>query len=81
MEVINEFIISMIQLKLWPWFVVGLFLPFTGVIIILFWPLRKKKVRHPLMKPVSSEEIFDPELELQEPRRINRSGIQFSARA
>jgi membrane protein implicated in regulation of membrane protease activity len=72
---------SSLNIKFWPWFVVGLFLPFISVVLILCRPVREKKVQQPLLKPVSSEEIFDQVLELEEPRRINRNGIQFLARA
>ena len=97
MEVLIGFVIAMSQLltfsvitgwaalslnrKFWPWFVVGLFLPFIGVVIILCLPVKKKKVQQPLLKSVISEEIFDQALELEEPVRINRSEIQFSTRA
>jgi hypothetical protein len=97
MEVLNGFVIAMIPLltfalmtgwaawslnrKFWPWFVAGLFLPFIGVVIILCLPANEKKVQQALLKPVSSEEIFDRVLELEEPRRINGSEVQFSARA
>ena len=42
---------------------------------------KKKKVQQPLLKSVSSEEIFDQALELEEPGRINGSRNQFPARA
>ena len=67
--------------KFLPWFIVGLILPFIGVLIILCRRVKEKKVEQPLLKPVSNEEIFDPVLELEEPRRIGRSEIEFSARA
>jgi hypothetical protein len=97
MEVSFGFVIAMISLvtfslrtgwmalsikrKFWPWFVVGLFLPFIGVVIILCLPVKKKKVQQPFLKSVSSEEIFDQVLKLEEPRRINGSEIQFPTRA
>ena len=97
MKVVFEFVIAMMPLlafplitgwialsfnrEFWPWFVAGLFLPLIGVVIILCLPGKDKKVQQPLLKPVSSEEIFDPVLELEEPRRINGSEVQFSARA
>ena len=95
MEVSIGFVIAMSQLltfslmtgwvalhlnrKFWPWFVVGLFLPFVGVVIILCLPVKEKKVLQPLLRSVSRQEIFDRVLE--EPRRINGSEIQFSTRA
>ena len=97
MEVLIEFVMMMILLltfslmtgwaalslnrKFWLWFVIGFFLPFIGVVIILCLPEKVKKVQQPLLKPVSSEEIFDPVFELREPRRINEREIQFLARA
>jgi hypothetical protein len=97
MEVLIRLVIAMIPLltfslmtgraalslnrKFWPWFVAGFFLPFIGMAIILCLPVKEKKVQQPLLKPVSSEEIFDRVLELEEPRRIHGSEIQFSARA
>jgi len=65
----------------WPWFVAGLFFPLIGVVIILCLPVKGRKVQEPTLKPVSSEEIFDRALELEEPRRIGESEVQFSARA
>ena len=70
-----------LKIKFWPWFVGGLFLPFVGLVILLRRGVKEKKVQQPLLKPVSSEEIFDQVLQLEEPRRIKRSQIQFSARA
>lgn len=97
MEVLIGFVIAMISLltfslmtgwvalslnrKFWPWFVVGLFLPFIGVVIILCLPVKEEKVLQPLLRSVSRQEIFDQVLELEEPRRINGSEIQFSTRA
>jgi hypothetical protein len=70
-----------VNIKFWPWFVVGLFLPFISVVLIFCRPIRGKKVQQPLLKPVSSEEIFDQAMDLEKPRRINGNGIQFLARA
>ena len=97
MEVLIGFVIAMTQLltlsvmtgwlalsvnrQFWPWFVVGLFLPFIGALIIVCLPVKEKKGQQRLLKSVSSEEIFDQVLELEEPRRINGSKIQFSTRA
>ena len=97
MEVVIEFVIAMMPLlafplitgwtalsfnrEFWPWFFAGLFLPFIGVVIILCLPVKRRKVQEPTLKPVSSEEIFDRALELEEPRRIGESEVQFSARA
>ena len=67
--------------RFWPWFVAGLFFPLIGVVIILCLPVKGRKVQEPTLKPVSSEEIFDRALELEEPRRIGESEVQFSARA
>jgi len=96
MEVFKGFVIAMMVLltfalitgwaalssnrKFWPWFIAGLFLPFIGLVIILCLPAKGRKVRQ-LLQPVSNEEIFDPELELEEPGRIEGNGVQFSARA
>jgi len=97
MEVLIEFVMMMILLltfsvmtgwaalslnrKFWLWFVIGFFLPFIGVVIILCLPANEKKVQQALLKPASSEEIFDRVLELKEPGRINEREIQFLARA
>jgi hypothetical protein len=97
MEVLIGFVIAMSQLltfsvmtgwvalslnrKFRSWFVVGLFLPFIGVVIILCLSVKEKKVLQPLLKSVSRQEIFDQVLELEEPRRITGSEIQFSTRA
>ena len=97
MEVLIEFVFAMMPLlafplitgwvalsfnrEFWPWFFTGLFFPFIGVVVLLCLPAKEKKVQQSLLKPVSSEEIFDRVLELEEPRRIIGSEVQFSARA
>jgi hypothetical protein len=96
MEALIGFVITVIQplafvlmtgraalgsnLKFWPRFTVGLLPPFIGAPIILC-RRRKIKVQQRLLKPASSEEIFDPVLQLEKPRRIKRYDIQFLARA
>lgn len=67
--------------KFWPWFVVGLFLPFIGALIIVCLPVKEKKRQQLILKSVSSEEIFDQVSEWEKPGRINGSKIQFSTRA
>jgi hypothetical protein len=97
MEVIIAFIISIIQpliillmagrpawglnIKYWPWFVMGLFAPFIGVTILLCRLVKDNEIQKPLSKPVSSEEIFDPVLHMEEPKIMKESRIQFLARA
>jgi hypothetical protein len=96
MEVLIGFVITVIQpltfvlisgraalgsnLKFWPRFAVGLLPPFVGAAIIIC--RRKKiKVKQRLLKPASSDEIFDPVLQLEKPGRIKRGDILFLARA
>jgi len=97
MEVLIGFVIAIIQpltfvlmtaretlsvnIKFWPWFVVGLFLSCIGMVIILGRRVREKEVQQSLLMPVSSEEIFDQVLQLEKPRKINAIEIQYSARA
>jgi hypothetical protein len=97
MKVLIGFVIAMSQLltfsvmtgwlalsvnrKFWPWFVVGLFLPYLGALIIVCLPVKEKKGRQGLLKSISSEEISDQVLELEDPRRINGSEIHFFPRA
>jgi hypothetical protein len=97
MEVILAFVISIIQpliivlmagrtawsmnIKYWPWFVVGLFPPFIGVAILLLFRVRDNKKQESLTTPVSSEEIFDPVLQLEEPKIMIGNRIEFLARA
>jgi hypothetical protein len=95
MDILIGFILSVIQpllivlmtgrvvlgsnLKFWPRLVAGLLPPFIGV--AKKYRRRKVKVQKRLPQPVSSEEIFDPVLQLDEPRRIKGSDVQFLARA
>ena len=97
MKVLIEFVIAMMPLlafplitgwialsfnrEFWPWFFAGLFFPFIGVVVILCLPEKKKKIQRALLRPVSSEEIFDRVLELEQPVRIDGIGVQYSARA
>jgi len=97
MEVLIGFVIAIIQpltfvlmtaretlsvnIKFWPWFVVGLFLSCIGMVIMFGRRVREKEVQPTLLIPVSSEEIFDQVLQLEESRRINAIEIQYSARA
>jgi hypothetical protein len=96
MEVLFGFVIAAIQLltvvlvagrpalglnpKFWPRLVLGL-LPSFIVVAVILCRRKKKKVKQRLLQPVSSEEIFDPVLQLEEPGRIKRSDIRFLARA
>lgn len=68
------------NIKFWPWLLVGLFAPFIGVVITLCGRVRNNEIQDSLPKPVSSEEIFDPLLQTEEPKRIYRDMIQFLAR-
>ena len=67
--------------KFWPWFIVGLFLPFIGVVIVLCLPEKKERPAQSLLQAVSSEEIFEPVLEEGAQKKINGNHIHFSARA
>jgi hypothetical protein len=95
MDVLIGFILSVIQplfivlmtgravlgsnLKFWPRLAIRLLPPFIGV--AMKHRRRKLKVQKRLPRPVSSEEIFDPVLQLDEPRKIKGSDVQFLARA
>ena len=67
--------------KFWPWFVVGLFLPFIGVVILLCLPVKEKRSVQSLLQSVPSEEIFEHCLDDKSTKRINGHDVQFSARA
>jgi hypothetical protein len=63
--------------KFWPWFIVGVFLPFISMIILLALPDRRKKKEI----PVSDEEIFDPLLNNHKSRYHAGHKVYFSAKA
>ena len=70
--------------KFWPWFFIGLILPFIANIIILCLPNRKKE--EPKQKatttPVSNEEIFDHLLRDKEnTHKKQENEVYFSASA
>lgn len=44
--------------KFWPWFFLGIPLPFVASIILLCLPVKRKK-SVPAVNPVTNEELFD----------------------
>ena len=67
--------------KFWPWFIMGFFLPFIGVVIVLCLPEKKMPTSQQLIQAVPSEEIFEPVLEERGDQKMNGNQIRFSARA
>jgi hypothetical protein len=63
--------------KFWPWFIVGLFLPFISMIILLALPDRCKKIE----SPVTDEEIFDPLINHTKSHYHAGHKVYFSAKA
>ena len=63
--------------KFWPWFIVGMFLPFISMIILLALPDRRKKSE----TPVTDKEIFDPLLSNVKRRSHAGRKVYFSAKA
>ena len=57
--------------RFWPWFFLGIPLPFVAIVILLCLPQKKKKV----IVPVANDEIFDQLFNYQSTTIFNQKRI------